>query len=71
MLNGVYLGPCDQSSRRLAVIGDQTFQIQALDLPVDHSPFARDHHPIRTIRTTQQQRRNRHDRPTNGDNVTL
>ncbi|MNV11078.1 hypothetical protein D3C71_1016290 [compost metagenome] len=41
------------------MISDQPFQIQPFNLPINHPPLAANHHPIRAIRTAQQQRRNR------------
>ena len=41
------------------MIGDQAFEVQPFNLPINHSPLATDHHPIRPIRAAQQQRRHR------------
>ena len=49
-LFGVVSGAGDQLPSCLAVIGNQPFQIQPFNLPIDHPPFATDHHPVRPIR---------------------
>lgn len=44
-----------QFFRRLTVLGNQPGHVQARHLPIDHPPFAADHHPIGAIGAAQQQ----------------
>ena len=52
-------GSRDELSRSLSVIGDQTFEVEAFNLAVNHAPGTADHHPIGPVRAAQQQCGNR------------